>query len=342
MKALMKVKKGYGKVELREVPEPFPGPDEVKVEIKYCGICGTDMKIYHGEHAYYTAPSILGHEMIGTVCEIGKDVNDVEIGDNVVATESRVTKANSLYGHSMNPWVEQSHRGFTGGGGFAKYSVYDAKAILNVPQSVDLESGALLEPLACAVHAVIEKAAVHSNDIVVVSGPGPMGLLIAQLAKIEGGSVIILGRSVDKEKLKLALNLDIDMALDVQKADTMATILEMSNGAGADFVFECVGAAASVSECMKLVKWHGCFIQVGSSAKPMEVDFAQIMYKELTVRGSFGHERIDWERGLRLLVTGKLKTKPLISHIFPLSAWHEAFTRFEQGKEVKVLLYPDE
>jgi len=342
MKALMKVKKGYGKVELREVPDPVPGPAEVKVEIQYCGICGTDMKIYHGEHAYYTVPSILGHEMIGTVVEIGKDVHDVEIGDNVVATESSVTKAKSLYGHSMDPWVEQSHRGFKGGGGFAKYGVYDAKAILRVPQSIDLESGALLEPLACAVHAIIERAPIHCNDIVVVSGPGPMGLLTAQLAKNEGGFVIILGRSEDKKKLQLALDLGIDMALNIQRQDTMDTILEISNEVGADLVFECVGVASSVSECMRLVRRHGYFIQVGSSAKLMEVDFAQIMYKELTVIGSFGRERIDWERSLRLLETGKVKTKPLISNTLPLSAWHEAFELFKQGKEVKVLLYPDE
>ncbi|MBW1691943.1 MAG: zinc-binding dehydrogenase [Deltaproteobacteria bacterium] len=342
MKALMKLKKGYGEVELREIPEPVPGPEEVKVEIKYCGICGTDMKIFHGEHAYYKAPSILGHEMIGTVTEIGKNVTGVEIGDNVVATESSVTKAKSLYGHSMDPWVEQSYRGFTGGGGFAKYGVYDDKAILKVPQSIDLKSGALLEPLACAVHAIIEKAPIHCNDIVVVSGPGPMGLLTAQLAKNEGGFVIILGRSADQNKLELALDLGIDMALNIEKQDTIDTILDISNEAGADLVFECVGVASSVSECMRLVRRYGYFIQVGSSAKLMEVDFAQIMYKELTVMGSFGRERIDWERSVRLLETGKVKTKPLISHILPLSAWHEAFMLFEEGKGVKILLCPDE
>ena len=347
MKALVKLQKGYGYIEVKDVPEPPLAPNEVKVEIKYCGICGTDVKIYHGDHAYYKPPLILGHEFSGMVVEVGEDVKNVNVGSEVV-TARGTALARSLYRRLRDPWAGRGRRGFeaewgfTTYGGFTKYGVYDWQSILEIPPNVDLESAALTEPLGVCVHAILGKARIHSSDIVVVSGPGPIGLLTAQLAKAEGSLVIVLGTSVDETRLALAKELGADVVLNVEEQDPLPVVLDLTYGAGADVVCECAGVAASVSQCLNLARWGAQYIQIGTSIKEMLIDFTQISYKELVVSGSFGSERIDWERGLNLINQGKVKVRPLISHKLPLSAWREAFALCEDKKGIKVLLYPDE
>ena len=347
MKAVVKLQKGYGYIEVKDVPEPPLYPNGVKVKIKYCGICGTDVKIYHGEHAYYKPPLILGHEFSGVVVETGEDVKNVKVGSEVVISRG-TTLARSLYGRSRDPWAAigrqgfEAEWGFTSYGGFTTYGVCDWQSILEIPPGVDLESAALTEPLGVTGHAILGKASIHSSDVVVVSGPGPIGLLTAQLAKAEGGLVIVLGTSIDEAKLLLAKELGADMVLNVEEQDPLPIVLDLTCGAGADVVCECAGVAASVSQCLNLARRGAQYIQLGTSMKEMLIDFTQISYKELVVLGSFGSERIDWERGLNLIDQGKVKVKPLISHKLPLSAWREAFALCEEKKGIKVLLYPEE
>jgi L-iditol 2-dehydrogenase len=346
MKALVKLKRAYGHLQIMEVPEPTPGPTEIKMEIGYCGICGTDVKIYHDEHAYYKPPLVLGHEFSGQVAAVGEDVSDVEIGDKVIVAPP-AARPKSLYGRSRDPWAGVARRGFeaewgfTTYGGFTKYAVCDQNRILKLPESVDLESAALLEPLSVCVHGVLGKACIHFSDIVVVSGPGPIGLLAAQLAKAEGAFVVVLGLEADQERLMLAKELGADMAINVDQIDPLPQVLGLTHGAGADVVIECAGAAPSVSQCIELSRPGGHYVQLGTSAKTMMTDFAQIAYKEMTVAGSFGCSRIDWERSLLLLDTGKVRARPLVSHKLPLSAWEEAFALAEEKRSVKVLLHPD-
>ena len=251
MKAVVKLQKGYGYTEIRDVPEPQLRPNEVKVEIKYCGICGTDVKIYHDEHAYYKPPLILGHEFSGVVVEVGEDVKNVKVGSEVVVPPG-IAPARSLYGQSRDPWAGMGRQGFeaewgfTSYGGFTKYGVYNWRSILEIPPGVDLESAALAEPLAVCVHAILGKAGIHCSDIVVVSGPGPIGLLTAQLAKAEGSLVIVLGISADESRLVIAKELGADVVLNVEEQDPLPIVLDLTYGAGADVVCECAGVAASI------------------------------------------------------------------------------------------------
>ncbi|MFC1937933.1 zinc-binding dehydrogenase, partial [Chloroflexota bacterium] len=225
---------------------------------------------------------------------------------------------------------------------FTTYRVYDPGAIIEIPPSVDLESAALVEPLAVGGRAILGKAGIHSSDVAVVSGPGPIGLLTAQLAKTEGATVIVLGTTVDETRLKVARELGADIVLNVEEQDPLPLVLDLTYGAGADVVCECAGVAASVSQCLDLARRGAQYIQLGTSAKKMSIDFAQISYKELEVIGSFSSERIDWERGLNLMAQGKVNVNPLISHKLPLSQWREGFALSENKQGIKVLLYPDE
>jgi L-iditol 2-dehydrogenase len=347
MKAVVKLQKGYGHIEVKEVPEPPLRPDGVKVEIQYCGVCGTDVKIYHDEHGYYRPPLILGHEFSGTVVEVGAEVRNVRVGARVVVPPG-IAQPRSLYGQSQNPWGGLGRRGFqadwgfTSYGGFTKYGVYNWRSAIELPKGVDLESAALAEPLAVCVHGIVGKARIHCSDVVVVSGPGPIGLLTAQLAKAEGAKVILLGVGADKTRLAVAKELGIDLVLNVEEQDPVPVVLEHSFGSGADVVCECVGMAASVTQCLKLARRGAQFIQLGTSRKEMTVDFAQISYKELNVIGSFNYERVDWEIALNLIDQGKVQVKPLITHKLPLSGWQEGFALSDDKRGIKVLLYPED
>jgi len=350
MKALVKLKKEYGQTELKEVPEPTPGPNQIKVDIKFCGICGTDIKYYHDEHAYYRPPLIYGHEFSGVVTELGAGVQRLKVGDRVIIAPRAGGRGRSLYGQALQPYAGTPARGrgfdaewgFTTYGGYTKYGVHDQDVALKLPENVDLDSAALSEPLSVCIRGVLDKACIHCTDVVVVSGPGPIGLLTAQLAKAEGGAVVVLGTNADEKRLALAKELGADAVVNVEQEDPQKAVFELAGGSGADVVLECAGVAASVSQCIRLARRWAQYVQIGTSMKIMDIDFAQISYKELNVAGSFGSERLDWERGLKLMSTGKVQTKPLISHRFPLSAWREAFAICEGTQGIKVLLYPDE
>ncbi len=346
MKALIKLRKGPGFTELHDIPEPLaPGPTEVKAEIKYCGICGTDIKIYHGDHRYYKPPLTLGHEFSAVVVEVGREVKNIKVGDEIVIAP-RIPAVPRL---PLDPWEKPWNKrrafdapwGSTRYGGMTKYGVYDEDLVLKLPPNVDLESAALTEPLAICVHGIIDQGMVHCTDVVVVSGPGPIGLLSMQIAKAEGAYVIICGIEGDESKLEIARQLGADIAVNVSKEDPMQAILDLTYGGGADVVIECAGSGSSVNQLMRYSCRKGQFIQIGTSAHKYEIDFMQVSYKELKVIGSFSSMYTDWEKSLKLMSSGRVKAKPIVSHKFPLSAWQEAFHMLENRKGMKILLYPD-
>ena len=270
--------------------------DEVLVEISFCGVCGTDVKILHDHHAYYRPPLILGHEFSGVVADVGADVTGISVGDTVVVPPSPI-RVESLEARARSPWQTgvrdgfEAEWGFTTYGGFTKYGVFGAERIVKLPNGVDVESAALVEPLSVCVHAVLDNASVRATDVVVVSGAGAIGLLTAQLAKAQGATVVVLGLGVDEHRLALAKSLGADAVVNTERDDPEDVTLDLSRGAGADVVFECVGAEASVVNCIRLVRRGGHYVQVGTSASVMSVEFAQIAYKELTVKGNLAATR---------------------------------------------------
>jgi L-iditol 2-dehydrogenase len=319
--------------------------NEVLVAISFCGVCGTDVKILHDHHAYYRPPLILGHEFSGVVADVGADVTGISVGDAVVVPPSPI-RVESLEARARSPWQTgvrdgfEAEWGFTTYGGFTKYGVFGAERIVKLPDGVDVESAALVEPLSVCVHAVLDNASVRATDVVVVSGAGAIGLLTAQLAKAQGATVVVLGIGVDEHRLALAKSLGADAVVNTERDDPEDVTLDLSQGAGADVVFECVGAEASVVNCIRLVRRGGHYVQVGTSASVMSVEFAQIAYKELTVKGNLAATRINWEHAVKLIAMGKIQTKPLVSHKLPFSDWEHGFALAEEKRSVKVLLYP--
>ena len=344
MKALVKYALGEGNMEIRDVPEPTPGPEQVKIEVKAAGICGSDLHIYHNDiKLALRPPVIVGHEFAGVIVETGNAVSDFRIGERVTSETSA-----SVCGHCLacragyyNVCAEKKLTGYVFDGCFAKYCVVDAKRLHRLPESVDFLSAALTEPLACCVHAVLELTTVSAGDVVAITGPGPIGLLCLQLAKAAGAYTILCGTNQDVERLQFARKLGADLAVNVQAEDALEAVKSRTDGEGADVVFECSGAPAGARLGLTLVRRRGQYTQVGLFGRPFELDFELIAYRELRVTGSLGQRYTAWKRSLALLERGQVNTKALVSHQFSLSQWREAFQAFEEKKGLKIVLLPE-
>ena len=205
MKALVKYGEGENDIELREIPEPIPQANEVKVRVEATGICGTDLYGYSA----VKPPVVLGHETAGIVAEVGKEVKDIKVGDRVTTETTAYICGQCKFCLSKN-YNLCTHRkglGSAVNGAFAEYFVIRKESIHQIPLHIDFNSASLFEPLSCAVHAVIERANLLPHETVLLLGPGPLGLLIAQIAKSLGARVIICGIEGDEKRLSTAKKL---------------------------------------------------------------------------------------------------------------------------------------
>lgn len=342
MRAIVKTAPGEGHLELREWPEPHPGRGEVKLKIGVVGICGTDIHIINGAWAC-RPPVVLGHEWCGTVVDTGPDVKHLKPGDRVVCSNPARTCGHCHHCLAGNDFMcpERVSAGYMIDGAFADYLCIDAKRCHKLPDHVTLRQAAVGEPLAVAVHAVIERTTVHSGDLVIVSGPGCIGLLTMQVAKLEGARVIIAGLGRDKARLDCARRLGADVVVDVDEQDLVEVARELSGERGADLVYECAGSAASLAKCWETVRKEGTVAQLGVYPGPITADFNKIMMKELRVIGSYGYVWTSWQRTVQLLAEGKIRADEMISHEFPLEEYEEAFRVTQDGTGIKVVLSPE-
>ncbi|MEZ4659172.1 MAG: zinc-binding dehydrogenase [Caldilineaceae bacterium] len=224
-------------------------------------------------------------------------------------------------------------------GAFSRYVLVRGQSVHRLPENVDVRSGALTEPLACCVHA-LEMSRVEPSDVVVVSGPGAIGLLMMQVVKAAGATVLLVGTNADAARMEVGQQLGADAILNVQVEDVEAAIRERTDGLGADVVFECSGAAASARNCLQWVRRRGRYVQVGLFSKAVEWDQNQICYKEVQMSGSFATIPSSWRKALRLLENGQVQTAPLITHTWALADWQAAFDTFERRDGLKNVFLP--
>jgi L-iditol 2-dehydrogenase len=342
MRAVVKTALGNDNLELQDWPEPSPAPNEVKLKIAAAGICGTDIHIIRGTWPC-RPPVILGHEFCGTVVDVGPLVGDFKPGDRVVASNPAKTCGVCYHCRAGNDFMctERISAGYHIDGGFAEYLCIDARRCHSLPSHVTFRQAALGEPLAVAVHAVIERTTAHTGDLVVVSGPGCVGLLTMQIAKLEGARVIIAGLEKDGCRLTCAKELGADVTVNVERENLLDIVFESSSGRGADTVYECSGSAASLATCWEAVKKEGTLVPLGIYPGPIETDFNKITMKELNVVGSYGYVWTSWRRCVQLLAESKVKTEKLVSHEYPLEEFLQAFRVTQDGSAIKVVLTPE-
>jgi L-iditol 2-dehydrogenase len=343
MKAVVKTQPEPGNVHYIEVTEPCAGPGQVLIEIKNAGVCGTDIHIFKSEYVI-KPPVILGHEVCGTIVETGPGVKRWRTGDRVTVNPS----AGRLCGVCRfcrlgAPFlcVDRAAVGSGMNGGFAKHLAVREEIVFPLPETLDFETGALCEPFACAVQAVLELTTIRAGEVVAVSGPGPVGLMCAMIAKAHGARVVLIGTTEDAARLELGRSIGADLALRVEDGNVLDAVRELTHGYGADVVLECSGAHASAALCLELVRKMGSYTQVGIFGSPFQVDLDKVVLKQLRMQGSICHSWQTWDTTLRLLGDGIFNLRPLISNRLPLSRWEDAFQGVIRGTETKVLLYPE-
>ncbi|MGY5855690.1 MAG: alcohol dehydrogenase catalytic domain-containing protein [Candidatus Thorarchaeota archaeon] len=342
MRGLTKTARGVGNLELREYDDPTPKRDEVLIEVRAAGICGTDIHIKH-DQAFYTPPVILGHEYSGKVIGIGEDVTSAAVGDRVVSPATAYCgKCHQCKTGHMNRCTASDKRILgtsNANGAFAKYLVVPDYIVHKVPKGVLLEEAALAEPFACVVHSVIDKTPICPGDVVVVQGPGTMGLMAVQIAKSMGASkVIVTGVTADTWRFDIAKKIGADLTIDVQsEADPVGIVAAETDGRGVDAVIEASGACVACTQALDFVKVAGHVTLLGVRGQPANIDLDPIITKELTMSGTWGTLPSSWVTTLRLMSSGKIDVSPLITHRIALSEWERGFELMESQQAIKVL-----
>ncbi|MBM3276538.1 MAG: zinc-binding dehydrogenase [Candidatus Handelsmanbacteria bacterium] len=341
MKGLVKYARGQGHMEVREVGECPLEPGELRIRVEAAGICGSDLHIYHDQIAVpIRVPVVLGHEFSGRVVEVGEGVSPSRLGQRVTAMPSVRICGVCRYCRqgSINLCIRRQSMGYWHDGAFAPTCAVPERCVMELPEGVDFRAGALAEPLACAVHAVCEQTRISAGDLVAIVGPGTIGLLCLQVVKAEGGIALVCGLEQDRARLELARQLGADHLAVVDREDAVAKARALGEGYGADVVLECSGHPAGARLALELVAKGGRYTQVGLFGEPIEIDLEQIAVREIRFSGSFGQKPTAWKCALKLLETGRVDTRRLITHEVPLEHWREAFDLFERQEGVKLLL----
>lgn len=341
MKAVVKTAAGYDKMQFLERTEPKATKDFVKIKVKYTGICGSDIHTFKGEYKNPTTPVTLGHEFSGEVVAVGENVKQFSIGDRVTSETTFTTCGECRYCKSKdyNLCGKRKGIGTQIDGSMSEYVLSREESCHLIPENVSYQAAALTEPLACCVHAVMEKTVVSPTDIVLVIGPGPIGLLTAQVAKVQGATVYLAGITKDQERLILGETLGVDHVINTQKEDLATFILAKTDGYGVDQAFDCSGSIQAVNQSLKLLCKKGVLVQVGLFPETlMKLDVESIIQREINYVGSRSQKPSSWCTSLALLAAEKIDCESLISKIYPLEQWREAFAAVMAGNEIKVLI----
>jgi len=346
MKAVVHYELAPGRCELRDLATPSIGEDDVLLRVVAVGVCGSDVHQYHNSHSWpVNVPVVLGHEFCGVVERVGGRVTGFQPGDRVVSETAAVVDDACSYTRSGRYNLDPARKGFGYGvdGAMAEYVRVPARCLHRIPAGLDFTVAALTEPCCVAYQAVAVSTPVTPGDVVVVVGPGPIGLLCAQVARMRGaGEVIVVGVERDRQRLALAGAHWATHALEVERDDVGGLLRELGDGHGADVVIDASGASAALRKALLWVRPEGHITKVGWGPQPLDFSLDPLVQKAVTLKGSFSHTYLVWERVIGLLAKGALDPGPLISRVAPLEEWESCFRGMGDGELVKAVLRPGE
>ena len=344
MKAVVKYGKGKGFVEIRDVPEPTIKEDEVLIEVKAISVCGSDLHIYNDAHPYWP-PVTLGHEFSGIIADVGRNVKGWKVGDRIV-TETRTGSCGVCYTcQSGFPQVCEQKRAYGIGinGAYAKYVAGPARLLHHLPDQVPFEVGAVIEPTAICVTAILERCNLQAGESTVITGPGPIGLISLAVAKAAGVRMAgITGRSsAEQIRFKKARELKVDFIVNIDKEDPVQTVLERTGGLGVDILIETSGGEKAIQQSFEMIRRLGRVCAIGiSGKKEISIPFDRGIFKGIRFDFCFSSSWTAWERTIGLISAGLLPLERIITHTLPLEKWEEAFHLLETRQAAKIILIP--
>ncbi|HJP73754.1 MAG TPA: alcohol dehydrogenase catalytic domain-containing protein [Pseudonocardiaceae bacterium] len=317
-------------------PAP-PPPGHVRIDVAYTGICGTDLHIFHGDmDARVDPPGVIGHEMSGRIAALGADVDGWQVGDPVTVMPLRwcgdCAACRAGHQHICHRLV---FLGIDAEGAMQNTWTVPADTLVRLPHDLPLEHAALVEPTAVAVHDV-RRADLREGEQAIVVGGGPIGLLIAIVARRSGADVVLVEPDPFRRSVAEGLGLT---ALDPGADGFTDSITNWTGGAGAAVAFEVSGAAAGVATAVGALATRGRLVQVAIHSTPRPVDLHRFFWRELTMLGARLYDRTDFDAAVRLIADGDIPATTLISSIEPMERATAAFEALESGGGVmKVLI----
>ncbi len=341
MRAVVKEAREVGAVRLREVPTPEPGPGEVLVQVRAATICGSDLHIWEWEPAFHQImpiPVVLGHEFAGVVAACGADVSGFTPGQRVL-TESVIYCGQCRHCRRGDTNICTSFQvfGVHRDGGFAEYTVAPAKLLHALPEELSFEQAATVEPTTVATHAVFERSGISPGDLALIVGPGPIGLLAAQAARVAGARVVISGADADVPvRLPLAERLGF-ATINSQREDLSTGLRRLTGRQPVDAVLECSGAPAAVGPALDVLSKGGAMTLVALYPRPMEIDFSVLVRRQQTLVATYCGTWRDTERSIEMIADGRIQVEPLLSH-FALEEAERAFQAALNREVMKPLL----
>lgn len=339
MQALVLEKKGELSLRDFEVDTAL-GPQDVRIKTHTVGICGSDVHYYtHGKIGHFVVhePMILGHEASGTVIETGSEVTHLKAGDRVCmepGIPDFTSRASKLGIYNVDPavrfWATPPIHGC-----LTPEVIHPAAFTYKLPEAVSFAEGAMVEPFAIGMQAAL-RARIQPGDIAVVTGAGPIGMMVA-LAALAGGCAKVIVADLAQPKLDIIGAYDGIETVNIRNRPAAEAVAEATHGWGADVVFECSGAAPAILGVDKLARPGGAVVLVGMPVEPVPVDIVGLQAKELRVETVFRYANV-YDRAIALIASGKVDLKPLISDTLPFAESIAAFDRAVEARETDVKL----
>lgn len=313
-----------------------PGPGEVQIAVSHCGVCGTDLHIFHGNMDHRVRlPQVIGHESAGTIHAVGGGVESWKPGDRVtVRPLNPCGKCPACKAGHSHVCMKLQFLGIDTPGAMQSLWTVPAHTLHRLPDGLRFEIGALIEPLAVACHDV-RLGGVAPGEFAVVQGCGPIGMLVALVARHAGARVLIA--EVNAFRLSLARELGFE-TVNPAATDLVKCVEEATEGAGADVVFEVSGSAAAAAAMTGLARVRGRIVVVAIHAKPVEVDLFRLFWREIEMIGTRVYEPEDFEKAIALAEAGALPLERMLSRELPLDRLADAFHEMEGGGEAMKIL----
>ena len=336
---LQQVMTAPGVIAFREVPTPKPQPGEVLVKIQKIGVCGSDIHVYHGEHPFTKYPVTQGHEVSGEIVALGEGVAGFALGQKVTIQPQVVCgKCWPCRHGKYNLCEELKVMGFQTTGVASHYFAVDAKKVTPMPESMSLDEGAMVEPLAVAVHAVRQAGDVEGKDICVL-GAGPIGILVAQVAKGLGARKVMI-TDVSDIRLEKAKECGADVCVNTREKDFAQAFVQCFGPDKADVIYDCAGNNVTMGQAIANARKGSIILLVAVFATRGDIDLAVLNDHELDLNTSMMYRNEDYLIAIDLVNQGKVQLKPLISKHFAFRDYLKAYKYIDENREttIKVII----
>lgn len=328
-----------GEITFHEIPIPEAGEGQVLVRIHIIGICGSDIHVYHGKHPFTKYPVTQGHEVSGEIMALGKDVKDFTIGQKVtIEPQEYCGKCYPCTHGKYNLCEELKVMGFQTTGTASHYFAVDASKVTPIPENMGYEEGAMIEPLAVAVHAVRRAGDVAGLKIAVI-GAGPIGNLVAQTAKGMGAAQVMV-TDVSDYRLKLAKECGADFVVNTKDKEFGAAMLESFGTDKADIIYDCAGNDITINQAIRCARKGSTIILVAVFADMAKADLAVLNDHELDMNTTMMYRHEDYVKAIEMVEDGKIFLRPLMSRVFPFDQFKQAYEYIDANREtaMKILI----